>query len=96
MNDKMYAIRAVEEKYGNVTFRMGVSHLFDVGSGNLISENVEEGFKQIHCEYEANKANGRTTFMTPEFQCGILRCAAELSIHSVWDLIRYVKSYMDI
>ena len=96
MSDKIKAIQALEEKYGNVKFRMGLSHLADVGARNLTVECVKEGFKQIYRENEENKANDKIAFMTPEFQCGILQCSAELSKHSIWDLIRYVKEHMVI
>lgn len=96
MNEKMQAIRSLDEKYGNVVFRMAIAHLFDVGARHLTDEYVGESLCQINSEHEATIANGKIAFMTPEFQHSILRCAAELSKHGVWDLFRYVKGCMDI
>jgi len=73
---------------------MGLTHLVDVGHQNLTKENVEEGIKQILVQGEEDKANSKRSFMTPEFQCEILRCAAELAKFSPWTLFGYIKKYV--
>lgn len=75
-------------------FGMGLTHLVDVGHQNLTEENVKEGLRQIMAQGETNKANGKIPIMTPEFQCEILRCAAELAKFSPWTLFAYIKKYM--
>ena len=43
---------------------------------------------------EADKENGKVSIMTPEFQCNILRCAAELGKYSPWTLFAYIKEHV--
>ena len=96
INDKMKKIRDIENKYGLVLFRTGLVYLADVGVRHLTDENVEEGINQIIAEGEVDKANGVVSVMTPEFQCEILRCAAELSKFSIVELFAYIKKYVHI
>jgi len=92
--DDIRSIQNIENKYGLVPFRMGLTHLVDVGHRNLGSEEVEEGIKQILAQGEEDKDNGKRSFMTPEFQCEILRCAAELAQFSPWTLFCYIKKHV--
>ena len=97
MNDKkedIKAINALENKYSLVLFRMGLSHLVDAGHRNLGDEEVAEGISQIMAQGQKDKADGKIPIMTPEFQCEILRCAAELAKFSIWTLFAYIKEYV--
>ena len=94
--ERMNEIRNIENKYGLMQFRMGLSHLFDVGHSNMTDENVEEGLKQIMAKGESDKADGKIPVMTPEFQCEILRCSAELARFSIWTLFAYIKKYVEV
>ena len=94
MKSEITQIKMIEEKYGLVLFRTGLSHLIDVGHRNLDDENVAECIKQIHEKAEAEKETGKISVMTPEFQCDIVRCAAELAKFGIWDLIAYIKKYV--
>ena len=94
MENKMNEIIAVENKYGLVLFRMGLTHLVDVGVRHLTDENVEESFSQIMAEGEANKADGAVAIMTPAFKCEIVRCAAELAKFGIWELFAYIKNHL--
>jgi len=96
ITDKLKKIRDIENKYGLVLFRMGLSHLVDVGIRHLTDENVEEGIRQIIAKGEADEAKGMVSVMTPEIQCKILRCAAELSKSSIVELFAYIKKYVHI
>ena len=87
-------IQTVENKYGLMLFRMGLSHLVQVGYSNLDENSVEEGIKQILAQGEVDKANGVMTIMTPEFSCEILRCAFALTKFSIWNLFAYIKKYV--
>ena len=89
-------IRALEDKYGFIPFRMGLTHLVDVGINNLTDEAVEKGIEQIMAQGEADKANGKRFMMTPNCQCVILRCSAELAKYSPWTLFRYIKENISI
>ena len=90
----MKEIRELENKYGLVQFRFGLSHLVDIGHSNFTDEAVEEGIKQITAEGEKNKAEGVRTFMTPDFQCEVVRCSAELAKFSIWTLFAYIKKHV--
>ena len=96
INDKLKKIRDIENKYGLVMFRTALSHLVDVGHRNLGDDEVEEGVRQIIAKGKEDEANGVVSVMTPEFQCEILRCAAELSKFSIVELFAYIKKYVDV
>lgn len=96
MRGKMKDIRDIEDKYGLMLFRMGLTHLVDVGVRNLNVDDVEESIKQITAKGEADKANSIVPVMTPEFQCEIVRCAAELARFSIWTLFAYIKEHVVI
>ena len=96
MKDKIKAINALENKYGLVLFRMALTHLVDVGVRNLTAENVEESVKDILAKGKEDKVNGVVSVMTPEFQCDIVRCAAELARFNIWDLFYYIKKHVTV
>lgn len=96
ISNEMKEIRNIENKYGLVLFRMGLSHLVDVGHRNLTDENVVESIRQIMVQGEEDAANGKISVMTPEFQCEIVRCAAELARFSIWTLFAYIKKYVEV
>jgi hypothetical protein len=89
-------INIIENKYGNVMFRMGIAHMVDVGARHLTDENVTETIRQITINDEKAKADGSIPVMTVEFQSEIVRCAAELAKFSVWELIAYIKEHIVI
>jgi len=92
----MTDIAIVEEKYGLALFRMALTHLVDVGHRNLTDEHVGDSIKQIIAQAKADMANGKKTLMPPEFQCDIVRCAAELSKFSIMDLLIYIKEHFPV
>ena len=96
ITQRMKEIAGVENKYGSVLFRMGLTQLVDVGVRQMSDANVKASIRQIIAEGEINKANGVVTVMTPEFQCEIVRCAAELAKFNIWDLFAYIKKYVPI
>lgn len=96
ITQRMNEIAKLENKYGSLLFQMGLTQLVDVGVRHLPDDNVEASIRQIIAEGEINKANGVITVMTPEFQCEIVRCAAELAKFSIWDLFAYIKKYVPI
>jgi hypothetical protein len=93
---KTQEISAIENKCGPVLFRMGLSHLVDVGIRHLTDENVIEAIKQIEANDEASKAKDVINIMTAEYQCEIIRCAASLAKFSVWELFAYIKDHVVI
>jgi hypothetical protein len=90
------SIRNIENKYGLVAFRMGLTHIFDVGHRHMDDKAVAEGVKQIIARGLEDNANGKISVMTPEFQIDILRCAAELAQFSIWTLFAYIKNHMEV
>ena len=96
IKDKLKKIRDIENKYGLILFRTGLTHLVDVGHRNLGDDEVEEGIRQIIAKGKEDEANVVMSVMTPEFQCEILRCSAELSKFSIVELFAYIKKYVDI
>jgi len=89
IKEQLKQIREIENKYGLMVFRMGLTHLVDVGHRNVIGD-VDVAIRQIMAEGE------NTSIMTPELKCGILRCAAELTEYSIWTLFAYIKKYVEI
>lgn len=57
---------------------------------------LKKVFNIIIAQGETDKANGIVPIMTPEFQCEILRCAAELAKFNIWDLFIYIKKHVTI
>ena len=96
MSSKTQEIRAIENKYGLALFRMGLTHLADVGIRHLDDENVNEAIEQITANEKADKVNGVVSIMTPEFQCEIVRCAASLAKFDIWELFAYIKDHVAI
>jgi len=92
--DDIRSIMNIENKYGLILFRMGLSHLVDVGHRNLGDEEIEEGVRQIMAQGEKEKAGGKISVMTPEFRCEILRCSAEIAKFSIWTLFAYIKEHI--
>lgn len=89
-------IREIENKYGLCLFRMGLSHLADVGIRHLTPKNVQSAINQIEKESTEAAEQGTVLFMSPEFQRAIVHCAEELAAFSVWELFSYIKKYVYI
>ena len=94
MKSKMEEIRNIENKYGSVLFGMGLTHLVDVGHRTLDVPYVEESIKQIMAE--SNEDDEDDSFMSPEFKCEIIRCAAELTRFSPWTLFAFIKEHFHV
>ena len=93
---KMKEIRALENKYGYIIFRMGFTHLMDAGYSNFDDASVEEGSKLILAEEEAQKISGERSFVTPNCKRKILHCSAELAKFSILTLFAYIKEHFVI
>lgn len=78
-------IEAIRNKYGEVMFRMAISHLMDVGIRHLTEENVEKTCKEMM----ASDDSGR--FMSNEFECEIVQTAYELAQIPHIDLLVYIQ-----
>ena len=94
-SEKMNEIRAIEDKYGLMLFRMGLTHLVEMGVRSLSDEDeVERCIKAIMAQGAENKENGIQPILSPEYQCEILCCAAELAQYTIWTLFRYIKEHV--
>ena len=91
---KITEIQAIEKKYGYIPFRLGFTHLVDVGINNLNDISVEEGIKQILAQGKSDKANGIRSFITPDLKCAVLRCSGELAKYSVMTLFAYIREHV--
>lgn len=77
-------INKLRRDYGEITFRMAISHLMDVGMKNLTPELVNEAKDEIM------KQDDRKMFVTNEFLCDIVECAGELAKIDATYLLVYI------
>ena len=95
MKDQLNEIRNVEDKYGLMIFRMGLTHLIDVGIRNLSDEDVvATHINQILAQGKEDRDNDLTPFLSPEIQSEILGCASVLAMFTPWALIAYIKAHV--
>ena len=66
-------INNIRRDYGEITFRMAISHLMDVGMKNLTLELVNEAKNEI------TKKDDSRMFVTNELLCDVVECAGELA-----------------
>ena len=66
-------INNLRRDYGEMIFRMAISHLMDVGMKNLTPELVNEAKDEIM------KQDDRKMFVTNELLCDVVECAGELA-----------------
>ncbi len=95
-NHNREAIRAVENKYGVLAFNMAFSNLMEHGWKHFTEESVQAANEQIREEEAEIKRQGKTHFMTANFQIGIMECCLALSKFSIMDLFAYIKTDMAI
>ena len=69
---------------------MALIQLMDTGHKNFTDENVDKWVQQIMLQSDWG------SILTVEYQCEILRCAAELAKFSPWTLFIYIKKYLVI
>ena len=66
-------INNLRRDYGEMIFRMAISHLMDVGMRNLTPELVNEAKDEIM------KKDDSKMFVTNELLCDVVECAGELA-----------------
>ena len=66
-------INNLRRDYGEMIFRMAISHLMDVGMRNLTPELVNEAKDEIM------KKDDSKMFVTNEALCDVVECAGELA-----------------
>ena len=77
-------INNIRGDYGEMIFRMAISHLMDVGMRNLTPELVNEAKDEIM------KQDDRKMFVTNELLCDVVECAGELAKINAIDLLVYI------
>ena len=77
-------INTIRRNYGEITFRMAISHLMDVGMKNLTPELVNEAKDEIM------KQDDRKMFVTNELLCDVVECAGELAKIDATYLLVYI------
>ena len=77
-------INKLRGDYGEMTFRMAISHLVDVGMRNLTPELVNEAKDEIM------KQDDRKMFVKNEVLCDVVECAGELAKINAIDLLVYI------
>lgn len=77
-------INSLRREYGEMIFRMAISHLMDVGMRNLTPELVEEAKDEIM------KQDDSKMFVTNEALCDVVECAGELAKINAIDLLVYI------
>ncbi len=87
MKDK---IRELYQKYGEYCFRLALSFLFDTGMKNIKEEDIDKECEKIIKGTPAN------SFISGEMQADIYRCAHALSEMTVWDILKYVRTDLEI
>ena len=77
-------INSIRRNYGEIIFRMAISHLMDVGMRNLTPELVNEAKDEIM------KKDDSKMFVTNEALCDVVECAGELAKINAIDLLVYI------
>ena len=77
-------INNIRRDYGEMIFRMAISHLMDVGMRNLTPELVNEAKDEIM------KKDDSKMFVTNEALCNVVECAGELAKIDATYLLVYI------
>ena len=77
-------INNIRRDYGEMIFRMAISHLMDVGMRNLTPELVNETKDEIM------KKDDSKMFITNEALCNVVECAGELAKIDATYLLVYI------
>ena len=89
---KLDEIRSRYMCAGDIIFRTAIQYVVEFGT-NLFKE--EEFFNDNMCEidnrHERAEADGKTLFMTRDFEKAIFECARELAQIGAYDLLVYIQ-----
>ena len=77
-------INNLRRNYGEMIFRMAISHLMDVGMRNLTPELVNEAKDEIM------KKDDSKMFVTNGLLCDVVECAGELAKINTTYLLVYI------
>ena len=77
-------INNIRRDYGEMIFRMSISHLMDVGMRNLTPELVNEAKNEI------TKKDDSRMLVTNKLLCDVVECAGELAKIDATYLLVYI------
>lgn len=77
-------INSIRRNYGEIIFRMAISHLMDVGMRHLAPELVNEAKDEIM------KKDDSRMLVTNELLCDVVECAGELAKIDATYLLVYI------
>lgn len=78
------------EKYDEMCFRFAIAHLFDKGMSFFKKANLDELTSEIE------KSVTENSIISNEMQVQINHCAYELAKFDVWDILKFVKTKLDM
>ncbi len=87
---KVQAIKDQYTKYGEAVFRMAVTHLFQKGTERIKEEDVEASCRAVRRNTPHN------SIVSANMLEEVVRCASELAQFDLWDILLYVKAYLEI
>lgn len=83
-------IRGLYHKYGEYAFRLALTVLFSSGMNNIKKSELEKECEKIV------KNTSDNSLVTGEMQANIYRCAYALSEMTVWDILKFVRTDLEI
>ena len=83
-------LRELHQKYGDYVFRLALCLLFDNGIKNIKAFELEKKCEMII------KSTPDNSLITGEMQANIYHCAYALSEMKVWDILKFVRTDIEI
>lgn len=77
-------IEKIYSNYGEVVFRMSLTHLFNIGADKLLNSNIEADCADLIANTPDN------SIITGELAAQIHRCGAELAKIDVWEIFKFI------
>lgn len=87
----MEKVREIFRKFGEMVFRLAANHLFSVGTNTVEQMDIEQAVSTLY-----KRGNNSNALCTAEMEEQILRCAYELSKLSLWDVLGFIKTDVEI
>ena len=83
-------LRELYQKYGDYVFRLALCVLFYNGMKNIKASELEKECMTII------KSTPENSLVSGEMQANIYRCAYDLSEMTVWDILKFVRTDIEI
>ena len=95
----LFMIYEIDESHFSIVFNMALMYLMKVGVQTLKDENIVDYLNELRVKSEKeikNRKNDSKRMEISNFEHEVLECAIELARFSPWDLIRYIKIFVNI